>query len=121
MPVLLVGVDDDDIPGVQDELEPATVHDHAPTAQPEEQLNVVMGVPVRARALFEGYSVETNRLSVVGTEKSLRARGEHEVLRVGTAGWTGRLIDHSHGDFSDGSVRVGGWLGVKKLDAARTG
>ncbi len=96
MPVLLVGVDDDDVPGVEDELDPLTVHDHAPTAQPEEQLDIVVGVPVCARALFEGYSVETNRLSVVGTEESLRARGENEVVRVGTAGWTGRLVDHSH-------------------------
>ena len=70
MPVLLAGIDGYDVSGLEEELCPSTVYDNAATAQAEEELNVVVDVPVGARAFDRGLH-ERNDSRVHASHRSL--------------------------------------------------
>jgi hypothetical protein len=68
VPVLVVSLDYDHVTWLQSERSPVPVDGHTPTTQSEQDLDIVVRVPMRTSPLIESHSIESYRLSVIAPE-----------------------------------------------------
>jgi hypothetical protein len=68
MPVFEPSLDHHDVAGLEEQLVANPIHDDAAPAQTEEELTVVVGMPVGPGSLLEGHPIQPDRLTVIAAE-----------------------------------------------------
>ena len=102
----------DDVTRIEEELVARTVHDHAAPTQSEQELAVVVCVPVGPSPLFELHPVQTHRFVVVAAQEPLHRGRQDEVVRVRGIVGQRRPVDALHArvselEVSDGPEKAG--------------
>ena len=65
MPVLLLRVDYDDVPWIEEKVGALTIDHETLACQTEKNLDVIMFVPIRSGSRPKSHTIKTNRLFVV--------------------------------------------------------
>ena len=68
MPMLFARLDYNDIAWIEREFRPRPIDHDAPPTEPEQQLSLVVNVPMRASTLVEGHSIEAHSFAILSTE-----------------------------------------------------